>query len=124
MVSSNITITEYNSIDVKSTWYTKNNRNNLRLAIPAGDTDFVYNMYWLITTGQVNSWLEGKSLKFSFNFEAGKEYTIGYYSKDVSSFLNPRHELYLAVWDCIYPNAKPDKSHENRIIKQWFVDIY
>jgi hypothetical protein len=124
MVSSNITITKFNGIDVKSKWYPKNGRRNLSLTIPAGETHFIYNMYWQVTSGQVNQWLEGKDLNFSYNFDVGKEYTIGYYSKYVGVFLNPKHELYFAVWDRLYPNATPDKSHESRIIRQWLVSTY
>jgi len=124
MVSSNITITEFNGIDVKNKWYPKDGRRNVKLTIPAGETKFIYNMYWQVTSGQVNSWLEGKDLNFSFNFEKGKEYTVGYYSKSVGYFLYPKHELYLVIWDCLYPNATPDKSHENRIIRQWLVSTY
>lgn len=124
MVSSNITITKFNDIDVLKEWYPKNVRRNLELTIPSGETNFIYNMFWQVSIGQVNSWIEGKDLKFSFNFEDGKEYTIGYYSKSVGFFIAQRHELYLAIWDCLYPDATPDKSHKNRIIKQRLVSIY
>ena len=124
IVSSNITITEFNGDDVKNEWYRRNSRRTLNLKIPAGETQFIYNMYWQVSRGQVNSWLEGKDLTFSFNFEAGRKYTIGFYSKRAGSFLSQRHELYLAVWDVIYQDAKPERNHEKNIIKQGLVSIY
>jgi len=124
MVCDDIVITELNGVDVEHILYPKNARRNLLLTIPAGETHFNYNMHWTVSTGQVSSWIEGKDLKFLFNFEAGKEYTVGYYAKYVGSFFNPRYELYLAVWDCVYRNATPDRSHEKRIIKQWFAKVF
>jgi hypothetical protein len=124
MIGNNIKITKFNDIDVESEWYPGNRRRNLLLTIPTGETNIIYDMYWQVTSGQVNRWLEGKDLTFSFNFEANREYTVGFYSKSVGNFLNPRNELYLAVWDRLYPNAKPDKNHESRIIRQWLASIY
>ena len=124
MVGHNIKITNFNGIYVEDEWYPNNRRSNLRLTIPAGETHFIYNMNWQISTGQVNSWLEGNDLEFFFNFEVGKEYTVGFYEKSVGTTLNRRFELYLVVWDRLFPNAQPDRSHENNIIQQWLVRIF
>jgi hypothetical protein len=124
MVSSQIEIKKFNDIDVESEWYPRGRRRNLRLTVPAGETNFIYDMYWPITSGQVNRWLEGKDLSFSFNFEAGNEYTVGFYEKSISTSFKRMFELYLAVWDRVFLNAQPDRSHENNIIQQWLVRTF
>jgi len=125
LVRSSITITNFNGKDVKDEWYPKDKRKFLKLTIPAGETNFVYNMFCQMSNGQVTTTISGNNIKFSFNFEAGKEYTVGHYAKSKKTgFFSNVNELYIAVWDRLYTEELVLKSREDRVIRQWLVKVF
>ena len=117
---SSINIKEYNGINVKDEWYPKGKWRKMTVTIPGGETHLLFDISASFDRGNTTYTFTPKDLELEFNFEAGKEYTVGLYiSKNEGSFLFPKQKIVLAVWDKIYSDADPGNREEDHVIKSW-----
>jgi hypothetical protein len=119
-VDSTIFVKEYNGINVKDSWYTKDKLKAINAVMPAGDTHFLFDLNVVFSRSNATYTLKGSDLELKFNFEAGKKYRIGVFAESVGTFFSPRRKVFLAIWD----NAsvsKPGESAEveRELIKSW-----
>jgi len=113
-------VKEYNGIDVEDAWYPKGNLRHMTVTMPAGETRLLFDMHVQFQRGNTIYSFRPKDLELKFNFEAGKEYTVGVFaSKNEGNFFIPKQKIVLAIWDRIYSGADPGNREENHIIKSW-----
>jgi len=113
-------VKEYNGIGVESEWYPKGKWRRLTATLPGGEAHLLFDVGMSYSRGNTIYTFSPKDLELKFNFEAGKEYTVGLYlSKNEGNFLFPRQRIFLAVWDRIYSDADPGNSAEDHVIKSW-----
>jgi hypothetical protein len=64
-----------NGIDVDEAWYGSSfwSKESARVTIPAGETEVVYDLYWVRNDGYT---YRANGLKLIYNFEAGKKYML------------------------------------------------
>jgi hypothetical protein len=96
---SSIYILEYNGIDVSKTWYPKDLPRINKVTLPAGDTSIRFNLnaFFHPPLTNVNYTVRMDDVELRYNFEAGKEYTFGFYYKSQGLF--KKHDVGVAIWD-------------------------
>jgi hypothetical protein len=110
MIPSVIHVKEYNGINVKELWYPKNEFRDITVIMPAGETHLLFDMYAGFVWGNTTYNFKPKDVVLKYNFEAGKEYTIGV-------TLSDKKVVVLAIWDGFYPNELP--RGDDLIVKSW-----
>jgi len=115
-----ILVKEYNGIEVKSTWYPKDRTRIMTVTMPAGDAHLLFDIHGAWSRGNTTYRFTPKDMELKYNFEAGKEYTVGMYlGRNEGNFLIPRQKIYLAIWNRLYTDANPGYYGEENILKSW-----
>ena len=108
-----VKVSEYNGISVGNEWYPNNTRRRNTVLLPAGSASIVFDFYVSLVTGYnryTNVTLNGVELRF--DFEAGKEYYIGYYSESVGSqtLFQSSYEVGIAIWSGTSSSNRKDNA--------------
>ena len=120
MMSSAINVITYNGIDVSKTWYSNNKPRVNKVTLPAGETTLFFNLRAVFGRGNINMIINIENIEVRYNFEAGKEYTLGVYaSNNIGTLFNPRQKLFLAIWNKAFSDANPGGSHNDKILRSW-----
>ena len=120
IISEAIRVIEYNGIDVTKTWYSNNNPRVNKVTLPAGEATLFFNIRAVFARGNTEMTINLENLETTYDFEAGKDYTIGVYaSQNIGTFFNPKQTLILAIWDKAISNANPGNTQNDRILKSW-----
>ncbi|MDR1507794.1 MAG: hypothetical protein LBI67_11900 [Treponema sp.] len=112
-----IHVLEYNSIDVEEAWYPGGKDRINKVVLPAGETLIRFNARVTVRKINYSNTFNEDGIQMRFNFEAGKEYTIAFYSK--SEGYNTNTEYGIAIWDYSVPTANSRDADEGKMIKNW-----
>jgi hypothetical protein len=93
-----IHIREYNGTAVEETWYPEDKWRLNRVTLPAGEASILFDLGLLVDHGNYATRVNAKDIELRFNFEAGKEYTVGAYTKTTNWFLG-KFEFGIAIYD-------------------------
>ena len=116
-IYSYIFVAEYNGINVSDEWYPNGEWRNVTVTMPAGETHLLFDMNRRFSRGNTTYTLRLKDMELKFNFEAGKEYTVGTSIRDEGNIFSPKGKLLLAIWDRIF--ADEYSREADRIVKSW-----
>jgi hypothetical protein len=111
--SEAIRVVEYNGIAVEDTWYPDKKLRRNKATLPAGETSIVFNYRGSINAGNTRISFHGEGIELHFDFEAGKEYTMGMYTQSLG-FFQPT-EYGVAIWDASGGSA----FRKDKLIKSW-----
>ena len=82
--------------------------------IQAGSSTVNFNFYYINHKINMNVILSGQNLELTHNFEAGKQYTIAFYSKLLNPFVT---EYGVALYNFASPTGSSGSS--NQVIRSW-----
>ena len=113
-----IYVTHYNGIDVEDAWYPRGYLKANTVTLPAGETTLNFDIAYSFSYFKINYSLDVNDIELRYNFEPGKEYTVGnYVSENLGNFFIPKFKVYVGIWDQIYPaDTRPEK---NKAIRSW-----
>ena len=116
-----IRVRSYNGIDVGKAWYPKGKNRINKVTLPAGDTSIQFDLNASVEVGNIIYYINQKDLELRFDFEAGKEYTVAFYTKgaNIISVAFGKSEFGVAVWDYASSTARPSGFHDDNILKSW-----
>jgi hypothetical protein len=112
-----IYVMEYNGIAVREAWYPDGKYRINRVTLPAGETSILFDYRSTVRQGDYTYTLRGNGIELRFNFEAGKEYTVGIYSKSLGLFVGSEYGV--AIWDFVSQSGPIGGGEASRIIKSW-----
>jgi hypothetical protein len=110
-----IHVLEYNGIGVEQSWYRNKKYRVNTVTLPAGETTILFDYYFSITRGNTIFTATEDKIELKFDFEAGKDYTVGAYTR-TEGFIIVETEYGIAVWDHA-TTGKP--GGVGRSIKSW-----
>jgi hypothetical protein len=93
-----IHVLEYNGIGVEDSWYRNGKYRINRVALPAGETTILFDYYLSFSRGNTIFRATEEEIELRFDFEAGKDYTVGAYTK-TEGFIFIEIEYGIAIWD-------------------------
>ena len=110
-----IKVLEYNGIDVSSQWYPKDIIRANKVTLPAGSTKVLFNLSVYIHWANATIHVTHDNLELNFDFEPGKQYTLGGYVKNTGFLGLGKTKVGVGIWDStILHRHDPDKA-----IKYW-----
>ena len=119
MISNTIIVNEYNGVDVRKAWYPANRARIYKATLPAGESSIHFDISATFSRGNRYITVNREKIELTYNFEAGKEYTIGVYgSKNKGNIFIPKNTLILAIWGQAFSNANPGRNRESEL-KSW-----
>lgn len=120
-ISEVIEVYAYNGIDVSKTWHPKRKNRVVKAVLPSGETALSLNLHAEFTVGNTIYISDIEDVEVRYNFEAGKEYTIGMYAKrtEDSNFLFPRYKILLVIWGKTFPGGAPISNFEDSLLRSW-----
>jgi len=116
VIGEGIFATHLNGSSVYDEFYPEN-RHQWRVnkeTIQAGSSTVNFNFYYINHKINMNVFLMGQNLEFTYNFEAGKEYTVAFYSKLLNPFVT---EYGVALYD--YASTTGSAGSNSQIIRSW-----
>lgn len=115
-----IFVQEYNGINVSDTWYPRGKLRVNRVTLPAGDTTVGINIRGEFSRGNTIYTIRIDDVQLKYDFEQGKEYTIGLYiAENTGNFLFPKNKIMLAIWGKAFPDGSPGRTKPDLILKSW-----
>jgi len=136
LIRNNILIKEFNGIPVKwgaADHLTVEERNYI--VIPGGEAKILFDVFYILTRGQ-NSivYFSQKDMLMNFNFEAGKEYTLAFWTVNEGNIFIPKLTLYMGVFNGYllpeevenpeYQGEKRTNYNSDTLIKSWVLTKY
>ncbi|GHV86303.1 hypothetical protein AGMMS50230_19180 [Spirochaetia bacterium] len=115
---------DYNGADIYDEWYPKGKvttgerhlwRVN-KVAVPAGGTTITFDTYFETPGWQTTFIFVGQNYELSYNFEAGKEYTLALFARTPAP---GQREVYLGLWPKANRSGMQGRIDDDSLLKSW-----